>query len=84
MFSRTWAIARHDLRVLRRDPAFLVIMIAMPLVMMLFFKNTFKVSLRAAGYTQATGVEQAVPGGVVMFSSFLMGNMAFSVFRQRR
>ncbi len=80
--SRIWSIGRHDLRVLRRDPAFLVIMIAMPLVMMLFFKNTFRLSLRAAGYAQASGVEQAVPGGVVMFSSFLMGNMAFSVFRE--
>jgi ABC-2 type transport system permease protein len=82
MWRRSLAIVRHDLRILKRDPAFLIIMIAMPLVMMLFLKNTFRLALRATGYPNATGAEQVVPGGIVMFSTFLMGNLAFSVFRE--
>ncbi len=82
MWHRSRAVVRHDLRILKRDPAFLVIMIVMPLVMMVFLKNTFRLSLIASGFPDATGAEQVVPGGVVMFSSFLMGNLAFSVFRE--
>lgn len=82
MRHRIGAIVRHDLRILRRDPVFLVMMIAMPLVMMAFLKGTFQLSLRAAGYPDATGAEQIVPGGIVMFSTFMMGNLAFSVFRE--
>lgn len=82
MFRRSGAIVRHDLRILRRDPVFLVIMIGMPLVMMVFFRDTYRLSLQAAGYAGATGAEQAVPGGIVMFSTFLVGNVAFSVFRE--
>jgi ABC-2 type transport system permease protein len=70
MLGRSLAIVRHDLRILKRDPAFLVIMIVMPLVMMMFLKSTFRLSLRAAGYANATGAEQIVPGGIVMFSTF--------------
>jgi ABC-2 type transport system permease protein len=75
-------IVRHDLRILRRDPAYVLIMIAMPLVMMLFLKDTFRLALREAGYTSANGAEQVVPGGVVMFSTMLMGDVAFRVFRE--
>ncbi len=82
MLGRSLAIVRHDLRILKRDPAFLAIMILMPLVMMMFLKSTFRLTLRAAGYANATGAEQIVPGGIVMFSTFLMGNLAFSVFRE--
>jgi ABC-2 type transport system permease protein len=82
VYRRSLAIIAHDLRVLKRDPAFIVIMIVMPLIMMVFLKGTFRLSLRASGYPNATGAEQIVPGGIVMFSTFMMGNLAFAVFRE--
>ena len=82
MLRRSLAVVRHDLRILKRDPAFLIIMIGMPIIMMTFLKSTFRLSLQASGYPDATGAEQIVPGGIVMFSTFLMGNLAFSVFRE--
>jgi ABC-2 type transport system permease protein len=80
--NRIAAIVRHDLRMLRRDPAYVLIMIAMPLVMMLFLKDTFRLALVEAGYTYANGSEQVVPGGIVMFATMLMGDVAFRVFRE--
>ncbi len=66
---RIAAIARNDLRLLRSDPGFLIVLTLMPLVVMAFIKPVFD-----AG--------QVVPGMAVMFSMFLVGNLGFSVFRE--
>lgn len=79
---RSAAVARHDLRILRSDPAFLVIMTVMPLVVMAFIKPAFRASLLLSGAPGANGAEQAVPGTSVMFSFFMMGNLGFGVFRE--
>lgn len=66
---RILAVVRNDLRILRSDPVFLMIMIAMPLVVMAFIEPVFS-------------AEQVVPGMTVMFSLFLVGNLGFAVFRE--
>ena len=76
------AIVRQDLRVLRRDPGFLVVMVAMPLVVMAFLKPAFQGVLILDGVEGATGAEQVVPGTSVTFALFLVGNLGFSVFRE--
>jgi ABC-2 type transport system permease protein len=81
-WRRSAAVARHDLRVLRSDPAFLVIMTVMPLVVMAFIKPAFRASLLLNGVTGVNGAEQAVPGTSVMFAFFLLGNLGFGVFRE--
>jgi ABC-2 type transport system permease protein len=81
-WRRSAAVARQDLRILRSDPAFLAIMIAMPLVIMAFIKPAFRSSLLLNGVHGANGAEQAVPGTAVMFSFFLLGNLGFAVFRE--
>jgi ABC-2 type transport system permease protein len=68
-WRRSMAVVRHDLRILRSDPVFLVMMIGMPLVLMAFTEPVFS-------------AEHAVPGMAVMFSLFLVGNLGFSVFRE--
>lgn len=81
---RSWAIARHDLRILRSDPVFLVTMTVMPLIVMAFIKPAFgatTVPLAGAGVA-ANGAEHAVPGVTVMFAFFLVGNVGFGVFRE--
>src|SRR5687768_3897932 len=81
-WRRSAAVARHDLRVLRSDPAFLIIMIVMPLVVMAFIKPAFRASLLLNGVEGVNGAEQAVPGTAVMFAFFLLGNLGFGVFRE--
>jgi ABC-2 type transport system permease protein len=76
------AVARQDLRILRSDPAFLVVMTVMPLVVMAFIKPAFRASLLLNGVEGVNGAEQAVPGTSVMFSFFLLGNLGFGVFRE--
>lgn len=80
--SATLAVAKTQFRILRRDPWFLVIMFAMPLVLMPMLKQTMGVSLQASGFAGANGAEQVVPGQVVMFGFFVAGSTAFSVFRE--
>lgn len=81
-WRRSAAVARHDVRILRSDPTFLVIMIAMPLVIMAFIKPAFRASLLINGVSGVNGAEQAVPGTSVMFAFFLLGNLGFGVFRE--
>jgi ABC-2 type transport system permease protein len=81
-WRRSAAVVRQDLRILRSDPAFLVIMTVMPLVVMAFIKPAFRASLLVTGAQGANGAEQAVPGTSVMFSFFLVGNLGFGVFRE--
>jgi ABC-2 type transport system permease protein len=76
------AIARHDLRVLRRDPLGIVIFTVMPLVVMAFMRPTFERALRFEGHNGANGAEQAVPGMVTMFAFFLVAHLAFTFFRE--
>jgi ABC-2 type transport system permease protein len=80
--SRSAAIARHELRILRSDPVFFIIFTAMPLVVMAFVKPSFRFALVAQGHPGVNGAEQAVPGMTVMFALFLMGNVGFSFFRE--
>lgn len=76
------AIIGVQLRIIRRDPWFLVIMFGMPLVVMPLFVKTMKLSLQAEGFADATGAEQVVPGQVVLFGFMVSGSVAFSVFRE--
>lgn len=80
--SRTGAIMRHEFRILFRDPSFLIVMIAMPVVVMAFMSRVFRFALVAEGYQGANGSEQAVPGITVMFSFFLVGSVGFVFFRE--
>ena len=82
-FPRMWALDRNDLRILRSDPAFVLIFTIMPLAFMAFTKGAFGASL-AVQYPGRglTGAEQVVPGAAVMFSGFMVGNLGFGIFRE--
>ena len=80
---RSWAVARHDLRILRSDPVFLIVMTAMPLIVMAFIEPAFGTSMRFGAEPGVDGgAEHAVPGVTVMFAFFLVGNVGFGVFRE--
>jgi ABC-2 type transport system permease protein len=81
--KRILAIARHDLRILWRDPVFVVIFTIMPLGFMAFTKGAFGAAMSIRYSNQAVnGAAQVVPGGAVLFSGFLVGNLGFAVFRE--
>ena len=56
------AVTKVQLRILRNDPWFLVIMFGMPLVVMPLLKDTIGLSLVSSGFEGATGAELVVPG----------------------
>ena len=80
-WRRSWAMARHELVLLRNDPSFAIVLTVMPLLLMSFIKPAFRYTLISAGNPHANGAEQAVPGMAVMFAFFMVGNVGFSVFR---
>lgn len=81
-WHRSWAVVRHDLRILRHDPVYLMIFITMPLLVMGFLTPVFRGTLVLSGIKDANGAEQAVPGISVMFAFFLVSNVGFGVFRE--
>lgn len=82
MLRTIFVIARHNLRLLLKDPAPLVINLLMPLVFMAFLRPTYQLALAGAGYTHTNGAEQAVPGLAVMFSLFWISYAAIAFYRE--
>lgn len=76
------AVAKLQLRIIKNDPSFLIIMFVMPLVVMPLFKRTMGLSLMASGFEGANGAEQVVPGQVVLFGFFVAGSVGFSLYRE--
>ncbi len=77
---RSLAVARTSTWLLLRDPAPVVVTIAMPLLLAPFLVPAARAQLHLAGYTHANGSEQVVPGVAVMFafmSSQLVGTLFF-------
>jgi ABC-2 type transport system permease protein len=65
------AVLRNELRLLRRDPVPLVIMVVMPLLLMAFLEPLFTI-----------GPAQTVPGMTVLFAFFMVGNVGYTFFRE--
>ena len=79
---RSFAITKHELRLMLRSPGVLITLVAMPLLMMAFFKPLFRTTLQTEGFVKANGAEQAVPGLSVLFALFLVTFVAFGFFRE--
>lgn len=79
---RSWALIRHELRVIFDDPGSLVFLLLMPFLMMAVMKPLFQLSLQAEGFTDTSGAEQAVPGIAAMFATFSASFAGFTFFRE--
>jgi ABC-2 type transport system permease protein len=77
----SWAIVRHEFRVMMDDPSTVVFVVFMPLLMAALMKGLFASALAAEGFPGANGAEFAVPGMAVGFASFGAGFAGFSFFR---
>ena len=76
------AVARHQLRILKGDPGFLVIIVLMPLAIMPIMRRSLAINLEAAGFSGADGSEHVVPGQIVLFGFFAAGNAGFALYRE--
>ncbi len=79
--SRFGALTRKEFRLIAADPWFLVIMSAMPLAIMPLIAPLIGTSLEAGGL-DANGGLIAVPGQTAIFSFFVAGSAAFSIYRE--
>jgi ABC-2 type transport system permease protein len=79
---RSLTIARNEVRVLRRDPTPLMILLVMPLIFVPIFRSTYRAVLVLAGVHGASGAEFAVPGAAVQFLFFLAPTVGFAFFRE--
>jgi ABC-2 type transport system permease protein len=79
---RSVAIARNEVRVLRRDLTPLMILLVMPLIFVPIFRSTYRAVLVLAGVHGASGAEFAVPGAAVQFLFFLAPTVGFAFFRE--
>lgn len=77
----SWAIMRHEFRVMLSDPSTVVFVILMPLFMVAIMKELFATALRAQGYDSANGSEFGVPAMAVAFAAFGVGYAGFTFFR---
>ncbi|GMQ86398.1 MAG: hypothetical protein BMS9Abin07_1975 [Acidimicrobiia bacterium] len=79
---RSWALIRHETRVIFDDPGTLVFLLLMPFLMMAVMTPLFQLSLEAEGFTGTSGAEQAVPGIAAMFATFSASFAGFTFFRE--
>lgn len=82
MSPRTsWAIMRHEFRVLLSDPSTVIFVVLMPLFMVAIMKELFATALQAQGYAGANGSEFGIPAMAVAFAAFGVGYAGFTFFR---
>lgn len=84
MWRRSGAVLRHELRILRRDPAPIALNLVMPLLFFSFLKPAFRPALVQAGYSDASGAEHVIPGTTVLFAFFLVTFTGYSFYREQQ
>ncbi|WP_052280241.1 ABC transporter permease [Nocardia vulneris] len=81
--DRVRALSWADLRRIRSDPAQLIVLTVLPIGMMAFLTPANKAQLRFfGGFPNASGIEQAGPGTIVMFAFFITTLLGASFFRE--
>jgi len=80
--SRVAAIVRQELRLVARDPFPIVVLVAFPILSMLFLKPAFRYALVADGHRGANGSEQVVPGQAVLNAFFIVSMTSFAFFSE--
>jgi ABC-2 type transport system permease protein len=78
---RSGAIARNEVRVLRRDPMPLTVLLVMPVIMAALYRTTFHATLVFSGHPHASGSDFGVPAMIVQFGFFLVPFTGFLFFR---
>ncbi len=80
--SRSGAILRHEMKLIRTQTSNWAQLLFIPIIMMVFLKGVSRFELVDQGYKGANGSEQVVPGMTVMFAFFLCGSVGFGFFME--
>jgi ABC-2 type transport system permease protein len=78
---RVGAITRNELRVLRRDPAPLAVLLVLPLLLITLLRPAYGAVEQLSHARYPNGAEQAVPGMAVTFAFNLVGAVGFGFLR---
>jgi ABC-2 type transport system permease protein len=81
-WSRSRVLMRQNWALLMADPAPIVLITLMPIVIMTFLQGTGRAVLRGAGFPDASGAELVVPGMTVMFAFFGVGYIGTAFFSE--
>ena len=79
-FSRLGVLLGHELRLARRDPLPIMVLIIFPVITMAFLKPAFRPALVQAGHLGANGAEQVVPGQAVISAFFVVSLISNGFF----
>jgi ABC-2 type transport system permease protein len=77
---RVGVIVGHELRLARRDPLPIMVLIVFPLITIAFLKPALRPALVQSGYPHANGAEQVVPGQAAMSAFFVVSLITFAFF----
>lgn len=80
--QRLGVLLAHELRLARRDPLPLMVLIVFPLITMAFLKPAFRPALVQAGHPHANGAEQVVPGQATLSAFFVVSLVTFAFFAE--
>jgi ABC-2 type transport system permease protein len=72
----------HELRIIRRDPLPVMVLIAFPIITMAFLKPAFRAALVQGGHPGANGAEQVVPGQAVLSGFFIVSLTTYAFFSE--
>jgi ABC-2 type transport system permease protein len=79
---RLGVILGHELRLARRDPLPVLVLIAFPIITMAFLKPAFRPALVQSGHPHANGAEQVVPGQATLSAFFIVSLVTISFFAE--
>lgn len=79
---RLGVILSHELRLARRDPLPIMVLIVFPIVTMAFLKPAFRPALVQSGHPHANGAEQVVPGQATLSAFFIVSLITFAFFAE--
>jgi ABC-2 type transport system permease protein len=79
---RVGVIVGHELRLARRDPTPIMVLVVFPIITIAFLKPAIRPALVANGYPHANGAEHVVPGQAAMSAFFLVSLITFAFFTE--
>ena len=79
---RLGAVTAHELRLARRDPASLMVLLVFPIITTAFLKPAFRAALVETGHPHANGAEHVVPGQAVMSAFFIVSLVTFAFYSE--
>lgn len=79
---RSLTVFRNELRILRRDPAWLILVFLIPLILVGLMRGGLRFILALTGHPGASGADFSVPAEAVTFVFYLPGLIGLSFLRE--